>query len=164
MTLSDISYGIRVKNRIVQVEIPGDGVWDGEEDIYDGDNRDRGTHGGGRLPGIGSGGKTSGNSAKDAASEERQADVRYHRFWKRGTTTIFEVQIFNLDAGSYLCMTPEKALAKAEKEKKYNYFQNCLECRRHFTSLVFYADRNPGVEAQASTQQMESHLIFKLKR
>ena len=28
---------------------------------------------------------------------------------------MFDIQIFNLDAGSYLHMTPEKAIAKEEK-------------------------------------------------
>ena len=49
---------------------------------------------------------------------ESSADVSAYGFWKRGTTTMFVIRIFNLDAGSYLRMTPEKALAKAEKEKK----------------------------------------------
>ena len=49
---------------------------------------------------------------------ELRADVSAHGFWKRGTTAMFNIQIVNLDAGSYLHMTPEKALAKAEKEKK----------------------------------------------
>ena len=31
---------------------------------------------------------------------------------------MFDIQIVNLDAGYYLRMTPEKDLAKAEKEKK----------------------------------------------
>ena len=46
------------------------------------------------------------------------ADVSAHGFWKRGTTAMFDIIIVNLDAYSYLCMTPEKALAKAEKENK----------------------------------------------
>ena len=50
---------------------------------------------------------------------ESRADVSAHGFWKWGTTTMFDVRIFNLDAGSYLRMMPEKAFAKAEKEKKY---------------------------------------------
>ena len=41
------------------------------------------------------------------------ADVSAHGFWKQGTTAMFGIRIFNLDAGSYLRMTPEKALAKA---------------------------------------------------
>ena len=49
---------------------------------------------------------------------ESRADVSTHGFWKRGTTAMFGIIIVNLDAGSYLRMTPEKALAKAEKENK----------------------------------------------
>ena len=49
--------------------------------------------------------------------------MRAHGFWKRGTTAMFNIRIVNLDAGSYLSITPEKALAKAEKEKKYLYLQ-----------------------------------------
>ena len=48
---------------------------------------------------------------------ESRADVRAHGFWKRGTTAMFDIRIVNLDTGSYLRMTPEKALAKAEKER-----------------------------------------------
>ena len=48
---------------------------------------------------------------------ELRADVSAHDFWKRGTTEMFDIRIVNLDAGSYLRMTPEKVLAKAEKEK-----------------------------------------------
>ena len=31
---------------------------------------------------------------------------------------MFDIQIVNLDAGSYLCMTPQKGLTKAEEDKK----------------------------------------------
>ena len=37
---------------------------------------------------------------------ESRAEVSAHDFWKRGTTVMFEIRIFNLDAGSYLRMTP----------------------------------------------------------
>ena len=50
---------------------------------------------------------------------ESRADISAHGFWKRGTTAMFDIRIVNLDAGSYLRMTPEKSLANAEKEKKY---------------------------------------------
>ena len=35
-----------------------------------------------------------------------RADVSAHGFWKRRTTAIFDIQIVNLDVGSYLCITP----------------------------------------------------------
>ena len=46
---------------------------------------------------------------------ESRADISAHGLWKRGTTAMFDIRIVNLDAGSYLCMTPETAIAKAEK-------------------------------------------------
>ena len=58
---------------------------------------------------------------------ELRADVITHGFRKQGTTAMFNIQIVNLDAGSYLRMTPEKVLAKAEKEMKDFYLQACLD-------------------------------------
>ena len=49
---------------------------------------------------------------------------------------MFDIQIFNLDVGSYLHMTPERALAKEEIKKKDLHLQACLESRRTFTSMV----------------------------
>ena len=49
---------------------------------------------------------------------------------------MFGIIIVNLDVGSYLRMTPEKALVMAEKEKKDLYLQACLERRRTFTPMV----------------------------
>ena len=34
---------------------------------------------------------------------------------------MFDIRIVNVDAGSYLHIMPEKAFAKAEKEKRYLY-------------------------------------------
>ena len=45
---------------------------------------------------------------------ESRADVSSHSFWKRATTSMFDIRIVNLNAGSYLRMTPEEALPKAE--------------------------------------------------
>ena len=49
---------------------------------------------------------------------ELRADVSTHGFWKRETTTMFDIRIANIDAGSYLRMTPEKSLEKAEKKRR----------------------------------------------
>ena len=76
-------------------------------------------------------------------SAESREDASSHGFWKRGTTVMFDIKMANLDAGSYLRMTPEKALVKAEMEKKDLYLQVCLECRRTFTPMVYYADGIP---------------------
>ena len=62
---------------------------------------------------------------------------------------MFEIQIVNLDAGSYLRMTPKNAHEKAEKEKKDLYLHACLEHRRTFTPKLYSEDRIPGAEALA---------------
>ena len=77
---------------------------------------------------------------------------------------MFDIQIVNLDAGSYLRMTPGKALAKAEKEKKDLYLQACLESRRALTPMVYYADGITGVEALAANKRLAALLSYKLKR
>ena len=77
---------------------------------------------------------------------------------------MFDIRIVNLDVGSYLHMTPEKALAKAEKEKKDLYLQACLERRRTFTPMVYSADGIPGAEALAAQKRLAALLSYKLKR
>ena len=76
---------------------------------------------------------------------------------------MFDIRIVNLDAGSYLHTTPEKALAKAESEKKDLYLQACLERRRTFNPMVFYTDRIPIVEALAAQKRLATLLSYKLK-
>ena len=58
-----------------------------------------------------------------AVPSESRADVSAHGFWKRGTTTMFEIIIVNLDAGSYMHRTPQKVIAKAEKDKRTYTFR-----------------------------------------
>ena len=49
--------------------------------------------------------------------DELQMDVSIHGFWKCVNTALFDMIIVNLDTGSYLCQTHEKAMAMSEKEK-----------------------------------------------
>ena len=44
-------------------------------------------------------------------------------YGRGGTTVMFDIIVLNLDMGSYLRMTPEKSLEKAEKERKDLYLQ-----------------------------------------
>ena len=105
-----------------------------------------------------------GQPGQVVVPEESRADVSAYGFWKRGTTAMFDIRIVNLDAGSYLCMTPEKALAKVEKEKKDLYLQDCLELRRTFTPMVYSADGIPGTEALAAQKRLATLLSYNLKR
>ena len=77
---------------------------------------------------------------------------------------MFDIIIVNLDVGSYLRMTPKKALAEAEKDKKDLYLQLCLEHRRPFTTMVYSLDIIPGVEALDSHKSLAALLSFKLNR
>ena len=47
-------------------------------------------------------------------------------------------------------MTPEKALANMEKEKKDLYLQACLECRSNFIPMVYSVDGILRADAFAS--------------
>ena len=90
--------------------------------------------------------------------------VSAHGFWKWVTTAMFDIQIFNFDAGSYLYMTSEKAIAKAEKEKMDLYLQDFLEHRTTFTIMVYYADRILRAEALAAQKRLTALLSYNLKR
>ena len=82
-----------------------------------------------------------------------RADVSAHGFWKLGTTAMFDIRIVNLGTGSYLRMTPEKALAKAEREKKDFYLKYCLERRRTFNPMFYSSGGIPGEEALAAQKR-----------
>ena len=94
---------------------------------------------------------------------DSRTDVSAHGFWKRGITAMFDIIIVNLDAGSYLHMTPEKALAKAEKEKNYLCLQDCLDIISTFTPMVYSVGGIPGAEALAAQKRLTALLSYKLK-
>ena len=77
---------------------------------------------------------------------------------------MFNIRIVNLDAGAYLRMTPEKALAKAENEKKDLYLQACLGRSSIFTPMVYSAEGIPGAEALAAQKRLSALLRYKLKQ
>ena len=77
---------------------------------------------------------------------------------------MFDIIIVNLDAGSYLHMTPEKALAKSEKEHKGLYLQACLERRRNFTPMVYSVGGILGAEALATQKRLATLLSYKIQQ
>ena len=95
---------------------------------------------------------------------ELRDDVSDHEFWKWGTTLMFDIIIVNLNAGSYLHMTPKKALEKENKDKKGLYLQACLERRCSFTLMLYSADEITGVEALVEHKIIVLLLSFKMKR
>ena len=76
---------------------------------------------------------------------------------------MFDIIIANLNAGSYLCMTPKKALTNAEKDKKEKYFQSLLGHRRYFTPMVCSVDGIPRAEALEAQRILAALLSFNLK-
>ena len=68
--------------------------------------------------------------------EEMRLDVGLHRLYKQDITALFYVIIINLDAGSNLCMEPEKELGQAGVENKLKYPYAYLKNRHYFTPLV----------------------------
>ena len=96
--------------------------------------------------------------------DESQEDVSNHGLWKWGTYDLFDMQIINLDAGSYLRQTYEKAPTTAEKGKKGKYFQTCLERRRTFTPMVYSEDGITGTEDVAAHRRLASLLSNKTKQ
>ena len=78
---------------------------------------------GGSGPTVNGADRLVGMPGQVQVSSDSKSDVSTHSFWKRETTAMFDIRIINLDAGSYLHMTPETPLAKAEKEKKDFYLR-----------------------------------------
>ena len=58
----------------------------------------------------------------------------------------------------------EKAISKAEKEKKDLYLQAFLERRRTFTPMLYSEDGISGAEALAAQKRLAALLRYKLKR
>ena len=153
---SDLTYEPKINSSTVQGERTGAGARQEEGEVDGGtETVERTINGAARLV---------GRPGQVVLPAELRADVSAHGFWKRGTTTMFDIQIVNFDAGSYLRMTPEKALAKAEKEKKDLYLQACLECRRTFTPMVYSTDGILGAEALSAQKRLAALLSYKLKR
>ena len=121
---SAISYKYQINTRTLQGESNRDGVrWEGDTD-----------NGGTVILGEAQGGRKNGrtrNRSDELARTlgevevpaESRSELNSHDFWKRGTTTIFDIITANFNAGSYLSMPPKKALEKVEKNKEDVYLQ-----------------------------------------
>ena len=111
---SATTYEPKTNSSTVQGERTGSGVQQ-EGRVANGSTDTVGEAQGGRARTVNGAARLAGRLGQVEVTAESRADVSVHGFWKRGTTAMFDIQVFNLDAGSYLCMTLEKALAKAEK-------------------------------------------------
>ena len=160
---SIITYEPKINSRTVHEERNRSGArQEGGEAV--GGTETVGEAQGGRARTVNGATRLVGQPGQVVVSAESRADASAHGFWKRGTSAMFDIRIVNLDAGSYLLMTPEKDLAKAEKENKDLYLQACLEPRRTFTPMVYSVDRIPGAEALAAQKRLAALLSYKLNQ
>ncbi len=72
--------------------------------------------------------------------DEAHGDVGVHCFWKRGRTTIFDVQVCDTDAKSYGNRNSKKVLEGAARRKKDKYEEACIERRQDFTPMIYSVD------------------------
>ena len=96
--------------------------------------------------------------------DKSRADVAIHGFWEWVTSTIFDMRIFNLDMGSFLCQASVKALTIVEKQKKDKCLQPCLE-RMHVLAPMLYSRYSIlSTESVAAKLCLASFLSNKLKQ
>jgi len=93
-----------------------------------------------------------------------RGDIAAHGFWNRGTTTVFDIRVTDVDSPSYRGSPAARVLLNQEKAKKGKYLQACLAQRRHFTPLVFSVDGMMAKEATAATRRVAALLAAKWKR
>ncbi len=81
------------------------------------------------------------NAAQQNANEVwgngAHGDVGAHGFWKRGRTTIFDVQVCDTDAKSYRNRELKKVLESATRRKKDKYEEVCLERHWDLTPMIY---------------------------
>ena len=105
---SAITYKPKINSITVQGGRTRAGAW------QEGGEADGGTDTVGRM--VNGAAILLGQPEQVVVPAESRAYVSAHGFLKWGTTAMFDIRIFNLDAGYCLRMTPEKDLAKAEKK------------------------------------------------
>ena len=78
-----------------------------------------------------------------------------------GRTTIFDVQICDMDAKSYGNHTSKKVLESAALRKKSKYDEACLKRRLDFTPILYSVDSMADKHARAAEKQIAGILAAK---
>ena len=99
---SAIAYKPKINSRTVQGERTGARARQ-EGGGSDGDAYTVGEAQGSRLRTVNGTARLVGQPGQVVVPAELSAEVSDHSFCKRGTTTMFDIRIVNLDTGSYLC-------------------------------------------------------------
>jgi hypothetical protein len=103
-------------------------------------------------------------NADEVLGDEARGDVGAHGFWKRGRTTIFDVQVCDTDAKSYGNRESKKVLESAARRKKDKYEGACLERRRDFTPMIYSVDGMADKHARAAERRIAGMLAAKWTR
>ncbi len=90
-----------------------------------------------------------------------RGDDGAHGFWKRGRTTIFDVQICDADAKSYGNRTSKKVLESAALKKKNKYEEACLKRRQDFTPMIYSVNGMADKHARTAEKQIAGILAAK---
>ncbi len=93
--------------------------------------------------------------------DEARGDVGAHGFWKRGRTTIFDVQICDTDAKSYRNRNSKKVMEGTACRKKDKYEEACLERRQDFTPMIYSVDGTADKHSQAAKKRIPGILAAK---
>ena len=97
-------------------------------------------------------------------ADEARGDVGAHGFWKRGRTTVFDVQVCDTDAKSYGNRDSKKVLEGTACRKKDKYEEACLEWRRDFTPMIYSVDGMADKHARAAEKRIAGILMAKWTR
>ena len=93
-----------------------------------------------------------------------RGDVGAHGFWKRGRTTIFDVQVCDTDAKSYGNRELKKVLESAARRKKDKYEEASLKRQRDFTPMIYSVDGMAEKHARAAKRRVAGMLAAKWKQ
>ncbi len=100
----------------------------------------------------------------EVLGNEARGGVGAHGFWKRGRTTIFDVQVCDTDAKGNGNCNSKKVLEGAALRKKDKYEEACLERRRDFTPMIYFVDGMADKHAQVAEKRIASILAAKWTR
>ena len=108
------------------------------------------------------------NNNSNTNTDEQQrfferGDILIHGLFEKQTSCILDVRVTDSDCPSNLLASPEKVLARHEREKKKKYLEACLEERRHFSPYVCDCYGLLGEEAKAVNKKLAAKLASKWK-
>jgi hypothetical protein len=99
--------------------------------------------------------------ANEVLGNEAHGDVGAHGFWKRGRTTIFDIQVCDTDAKSYGNRVSKKVLEGAARRTKDKFKEACLKQRQDFTPMIYLVNGMADKHALAAEKRIAGILTAK---